>query len=46
MKFEIELNKYDIDKMNKNRDGHDDVITYGYMLDILHNIVDQIHDQQ
>ena len=41
----IELDKYDIGQMQKNRYGHDDVLTRGYMLDILHDIVDQIHDQ-
>ena len=45
MKFEIELDKYDIGQMQENRYGHNDTITYGYMLDIVHNIVDQIHDQ-
>lgn len=45
MKFEIELDKYDIGQMQKNRYGHNDVLTRGYMLDILHDIVDQIHDQ-
>ena len=45
MKFEIELDKYDIGQMQKNRYGHDGVLTRGYMLDILHDIVDQIHEQ-
>lgn len=45
MKFEIELDKYDIGQMQKNKHGHNDVITHGYMLDIVHNIVDQIHEQ-
>ena len=45
MKFEIELDKYDIGQMQKNRYGHDNVLTRGYMVDILHDIVDQIHDQ-
>lgn len=31
--------------MRKNKYGHNDVLTRGYMLDILHDIVDQIHDQ-
>jgi hypothetical protein len=45
VKLEIELDKYDIGQMQKNRYGHNDVLTKGYMLDILHDIVDQIHDQ-
>ncbi len=45
MKLEIELDKYDIGQMQKNRYGHDNVLTRGYMLDILHDIVDQIHEQ-
>ena len=46
MKIEIEISKDDFNLMLKNRYGHGDVLTHGYMLDILHNIVDQIHDQQ
>ena len=45
VKFEIELDKYDIGQMQKNRYGHNDVLTKDYMLDILHDIVDQIHKQ-
>ena len=45
MKLEIELDKYDIGQMQKNRYGHHGVLTKDYMLDILHDIVDQIHDQ-
>jgi len=45
VKLTIELDKYDIGQMQKNRYGHDGVLTRGYMLDILHDIVDQIHDQ-
>ena len=45
MKFEIELDKIDIYQMNKNRYGHNDVLTKDYMLDLLHDIVDQIHEQ-
>lgn len=45
MKFEIELDNIDIYHMNKNRYGHNDVLTKDYMLDILHDIVDQIHEQ-
>ena len=43
--LQIELDKYDISQMQKNRYGHNDVLTKDYMLDILHDIVDQIHDQ-
>ena len=45
MKFEINLDKVDIGMMQKNKFGHNDVLTHGYMLDLLHDIVDQIHDQ-
>jgi len=45
VKLEIELDKYDIGQMQKNRYGHNGVLTKDYMLDILHDIVDQIHDQ-
>ena len=45
MKLQIELDKYDIGQMQKNRYGHENVLTRGYMLDILHDIVDQIHEQ-
>ena len=45
MKFEIELDKYDIGQLQKNRYGHNDVLTFDYMLDLMHDIVDQIHDQ-
>ena len=45
MKFEIELDKIDIYQMNKNRYGHNNVLTKDYMLDLLHDIVDQIHEQ-
>ena len=45
MKFEINISDDDWKLMLKNRYGHDDVLTRGYMLDILHDIVDQIHDQ-
>jgi len=43
MNFEIEISKEDFKLMQKNRYGHEGVLTRGYMLDILHNIVDQIH---
>ena len=45
MKLEIELDKYDIGQMQKIRYGLNGVLTKVYMLDILHDIVDQIHDQ-
>jgi hypothetical protein len=45
VKFEIEISKEDLTLMRKNKYGHNDVLTRGYMLDILHDIVDQIHDQ-
>ena len=45
MKFEINLDKVDIGQMQKNKFGHNDVLTHGYMLDLLHDIVDQIHEQ-
>jgi len=45
MKFEINLDKVDIGQMQKNMYGHNNVLTKDYMLDILHDIVDQIHDQ-
>jgi len=46
MKIEIEKSKEDFNLMLKNRYGHGDVLTKGYMLDILHDIVDQIHDKE
>jgi hypothetical protein len=45
VKFEINISDDDWKLMLKNRYGHNDVLTRGYMLDILHDIVDQIHDQ-
>jgi len=44
MKFEINLSEDDWKQMLKNKYGHDDVLTKDYMLDILHNIVDQMHE--
>ena len=44
MKIEIEISKEDFNLMLKNRYGHGDVLTKDYMLDILHDIVDQIHE--
>jgi len=45
VKFEIEISDDDWKLMLKNRYGHGDVITRSYMLDIVHDIIDQIHDQ-
>jgi len=45
VKFEINISGDQWREMCKNKYGHDDVLTRGYMLDILHDIVDQIHDQ-
>ena len=41
MKFEIEVSDEDWRQMLKNRYGHGDVITKDYMLDIVHDIIDQ-----
>ena len=46
MKIEIEISKEDFNLMRKNKYGHDGVLNSGYMLDILHDIVDQIHDKE
>ena len=43
--FEIKVSDDDWKLMLKNRYGHDNVLTR-YMLDILHDIVDQIHDKE
>ena len=45
MKFEINISDDDWKLMLKNRYGHGDVITRSYMLDIVHSIIDQLHDQ-
>jgi len=45
MKVEIEISEEEWRLMKKNRYGHGDVLTQGYMLDILHDIVDQIHEE-
>ena len=45
MKIEIEISDEEWRLMKRNRYGHGDVITQGYMLDILHDIVDQIHEE-
>jgi len=44
MKFEINISDDDWKLMLKNRYGHDNVITRSYMLDIVHDIIDQIHE--
>ena len=46
MKFEINISDDDWKLMLKNRYGHDNVITRGYMLDIVHDIIDQIHEHK
>ena len=45
MKFEIEVSDDDWKLMLKNRYGHDNVITRSYMLDIVHDIIDQMHEE-
>ena len=45
MKVTIEISDDTWCDMKKNRYGHGDVITRGYMLDIVHDIVDQIHEE-
>jgi hypothetical protein len=45
MKFEIEINGDQWREMCKNRYGQGNVITRSGMLDIVHDIIDQIHDQ-
>jgi|TARA_R100001463_G_scaffold135623_1_gene199219 hypothetical protein len=42
MKIEIEIDEADYRLMQKNKYAHDSVLTKDYMLDILHDIVDQI----
>ena len=42
MKFEIIISKEDYRNMQKNKYGHDGVLTRDYMLDILHDIVKQM----
>ena len=44
MRFEITLSEDDWKQMLKNKYGHHDVLTKDYMLDILHDIVDQMHE--
>ena len=43
MKSEINVSDEDWKLMLKNRYGHDNVITRSYMLDIVHDIIDQMH---
>ena len=45
MKFEIDISGDQWREMCKNRYGQGNVITRSGMLDILNDIVDQIHDQ-
>ncbi len=45
MKFEIEVSNDDWKLMLKNRYGHGNVITRSYMLDIVHDIIDQMHEE-
>jgi len=42
MKFEIVISKEDYRNIQKNKYGHGGVLTRGYMLDILHDIIDQM----
>ena len=45
MKFEIEVSNDDWRLMLKNQYGHGNVITRSYMLDIVHDIIDQMHEE-
>tara|TARA_R100000654_G_C2602687_1_gene115302 strand:+ start:331 stop:504 length:174 start_codon:yes stop_codon:yes gene_type:complete len=45
MKVEIEISEEDWQQMKRNRYGHGNVITRSYMLDIVHDIIDQIHEE-
>ena len=45
MKVTIEISDDDWRLMKKNRYGHGHVITRRYMLDIVHDIIDQIHEE-
>ena len=45
MKVTIEISDDDWRLMKKNRYGHGNVITRRYMLDIVHDIIDQIHEE-
>jgi hypothetical protein len=42
MKFEIVISKEDYRNIQKNKYAHESVLTRGYMLDILHDIIDQM----
>jgi hypothetical protein len=46
MTFTVKLDRYCFEQMQKNKYGHHDVLTHDYMLDILHDIVDQMHEQE
>ena len=46
MKFEIELSEGDFKDMQKNKYAYDGRLTTDTMLDILHNIVDQIMEHR
>ena len=43
--FTIEVSDDDWKLMLKNMHGHGNVITRSYMLDIVHDIIDQMHEQ-
>ena len=45
MKVTIEISDDDWRLMKKNRYEHGNVITRSYMLDIVHDIIDQIHEE-
>ena len=45
MKVTIEISDDDWRLMKKHRYGHGNVITRSYMLDIVHDIIDQIHEE-
>ena len=45
MKVTIEISDDDCRLIIKNRYGHGKLITRSYMLDIVHDIIDQIHEE-
>ena len=45
MKVTIEITDEEWLQMKRNRYGHGNVITRSYMLDIVHDIIDQIHEE-
>ena len=45
MKVTIDISDDDWHQMKRNRYGHGKVITRSYMLDIVHDIIDQIHEE-